>query len=62
MEEFDGVREALIGFKEGEIEAEVVCDLYADMDGIDRSIAVARAKREQTMSDEDLDEMVCVDA
>lgn len=58
---FDSVREALIAFKEGDIDAEDVRDLYGDVDGVERSIAVSRAKRNRSMSDEELNEKVSVD-
>jgi hypothetical protein len=58
---FDGVREALIALKQGEIVAEEIRDRYGDVDGVERSIAVARAKRDQCMSDEGLDAKVSID-
>lgn len=58
---FDGVQEALNAFKDGDIDAEEVRDLYGHVDGIERSIAVSRAKRNRSMSDEELDDKVSVD-
>lgn len=58
---FNGVEEALIAFKEEEIDAENVRDLYGDVDGIERSIAASRAKRNRSMSDEELEDKVSID-
>lgn len=60
-ERFGGVREAIKAFKAGEIDADDVRNLYGDIAGIERSIAVARAKRNQSMSFEELDEKVKIE-
>lgn len=59
--DFDGVRDAIKACKRGEIDEEEVLDLYEDVDGIERSIAVARAKRNQSMSFEELDQKTSID-
>lgn len=55
------VREALIAFQKEEISAEDVRNRYDDVDGIERAIAASRAKRNRSMSDEELDNLVELD-
>jgi hypothetical protein len=45
------VIEALDKLREGEIEADEVREMHSHIDGIERSISVAIAQREQTMDE-----------
>jgi len=56
--EFDTPQDALDAFKRGEIDEETVRYQFDEVDGIDRSIAVARAKRINTKSREEVAETV----
>jgi len=57
----NSVREALIGFKKEELSAEDIRRQFGDMDGIERSIAAARAHRHRSIDDDELDDLVELD-
>lgn len=57
----NSVREALIAFKDGEISAEDIRRQFSDVDDIERSIAAARAHRNRSMGDDELDDLVELD-
>lgn len=50
MSEHDKLSIALERLKRGEIDAETIRDNYSDVDGIEKSIAVAKSKKINTKS------------
>ena len=57
-EDFDSAQEALDAFRNGEIDADTVMREFGHIEGIERSIAVAKAKRVNVKNRNDVSDVV----
>lgn len=57
-DDFESVQEALDAFRNGEIDADAVMREFGHIDGIERSIAVAKSKRINVKTRSDVSEVV----